>query len=51
MDDEEKTNTRKISCHGGESGHPLIYLDITDDKVVCPYCGKIFIYDPSKKDK
>lgn len=27
-------------------GHPRIYLHIqTDNRIDCPYCGRVFIYD------
>lgn len=40
------TNKNRISCDGGELyGHPLIYLYLhSNEKVVCPYCSKVFIY-------
>ena len=45
---EQVTKTR-ISCDGGQGGHPLVWLQI-DPKtgtVECPYCDKLFIL---KKD-
>lgn len=51
MKNEEKTNQHKVSCDGGENGHPLIYLNISEEgKITCPYCGKIFVYDGSTED-
>ncbi len=51
MNDEEKTNQFKVRCSGDDNSHPLIYLDIADnDKITCPYCGKIFIYAEQKDD-
>ena len=47
MNCEEKvnSNSRKVECDGGEHGHPLIYLEIsTDNEIICPYCGKLFVY-------
>ncbi len=42
----EIVSSRHISCDGGELGHPKVYLDIGNtNRVVCPYCGKEFIYD------
>ena len=49
--EEERTNDRKVSCNGGENGHPLIYLEIDNEKITCPYCRKVFIYDNSTEDK
>lgn len=36
---------REVSCDGGKGplGHPKVYLYIgKDDRVVCPYCSKVF---------
>lgn len=47
----EIVNNKEVKCAGDESspalGHPLIYLHIAQDsdKIVCPYCSKIFIYE------
>ena len=52
MNNEEKINQRKVACDGGVNGHPLIYLEISDDdKITCPYCGKVFIYGISQENK
>ncbi len=30
-------------------GHPRIYLHVqNDDRIDCPYCGKVFVYDNSQ---
>ena len=39
-------NTETISCDGGQDslGHPAVYYSFNNSsKVVCGYCGKIFI--------
>lgn len=38
-------DAKKISCDGSDnvSGHPKVFLEIKEDKIDCPYCGKIFI--------
>lgn len=38
------TANHKVSCSGGdvENGHPLVYLEIKNKEVQCPYCSKIF---------
>lgn len=38
------TNNHKVSCKGGENfaEHPLIYLEIKEEQVTCPYCSRIF---------
>ncbi len=38
--------TQTISCDGGEDGlgHPAVYYTFNNEnKIVCGYCGKIFI--------
>lgn len=34
----------KIKCGNTDDnfGHPLVYLEIKKEQVVCPYCSKIF---------
>lgn len=45
-------NSRKVSCDGGsDSGHPLVYLEIKEDSVVCPYCSKTFTVKKAKVAK
>lgn len=40
------SDTRKVRCSGSEEnlGHPLVYLTIKQEKIICPYCSKEFIY-------
>ncbi len=43
---------KEVMCDGAASNetpsHPRIYLHIqNDERVECPYCGKMFIYDNS----
>ena len=43
---EVDPNTETISCDGGEDGlgHPAVYYTFNNEnKIVCGYCGKIFI--------
>ena len=43
----EYVSSKKVSCHGSGdfSRHPEIYLNFkNEDKILCPYCGKIFKY-------
>ena len=43
-------DTETISCDGGEDGlgHPAVYYTFNNEnKIICGYCGKIFI----KKEK
>ena len=31
----------RVSCDGGELGHPKVYLIVNpDQEVLCPYCSK-----------
>ena len=36
---------RHIKCEGqgNDLGHPLVYLEIKDKQIICPYCSKNFI--------
>ncbi len=39
-------DTETISCDGGEDGlgHPTVYYTFNNEnRIVCGYCGKIFI--------
>lgn len=51
----EIVKQKEVKCAGDDEntalGHPLIYLHISKDhnQIVCPYCSKIFIYEPDKK--
>ena len=39
----------RVSCDGGELGHPKIFLSlIPNQEVLCPYCSKKFINKKSK---
>jgi uncharacterized Zn-finger protein len=60
MPDDTKTNveqkinvkTRAVSCDGGEGvyGHPKVYLKITGEKIMCPYCSRLFVLEPGTLD-
>lgn len=41
-------DVRTVSCDGGGGplGHPRIYMTITQDRVMCPYCSRIFVLNP-----
>lgn len=49
MTEEVYTKSRKVICSGGNylEGHPKVYLEIArdSDRIVCPYCSKIFILE------
>jgi len=38
------TSSHKVKCEGPKEGfgHPLVYLEITQEFVVCPYCSTLF---------
>ena len=40
------SDTKRVKCSGTEDGlgHPLVYLTIKLDKIICPYCSKEFVY-------
>jgi uncharacterized Zn-finger protein len=50
IDDQEieYVNTRTVQCEGNAAkiGHPLVYLEIKENEITCPYCSKHFIYQP-----
>lgn len=35
----------RVGCDGGGGalGHPLVYLDMHDGRVQCPYCSRLFL--------
>ena len=44
-------NVETICCDGGEDslGHPAVYYSFDkSNKIVCSYCGKIYIKDKQK---
>jgi len=47
--EEVITDKKRVACDGPSfSGHPRIYLDMgKNDRVVCPYCSRTFVYDPA----
>jgi uncharacterized Zn-finger protein len=44
--------TRAVSCDGGDGayGHPKVYLKIATDKIMCPYCSRLFVLEPGATD-
>tara|TARA_B100000579_G_C22327979_1_gene619187 strand:- start:245 stop:418 length:174 start_codon:yes stop_codon:yes gene_type:complete len=46
-----EANVETICCDGGEDslGHPAVYYSFDkSNKIVCSYCGKIYIKDKQK---
>ena len=43
------TDNKKVKCSGSsqELGHPLVYLNIKKERIVCPYCSIEFVYKES----
>ena len=42
--DETLVDKDRISCDGGENGHPKIYLSVNSNEItVCPYCSHKFM--------
>ncbi len=42
--DESIVNTDRVSCDGGENGHPRVYLTVSASEVtICPYCSHKFL--------
>jgi uncharacterized Zn-finger protein len=44
-----QVTSREVACDGGGGalGHPKVYLHIDadkDNKVVCPYCSRTYLY-------
>ena len=46
MDDRDivYVDSHKVHCEGLKDaiGHPLVYLEIKNKQIECPYCCKIF---------
>lgn len=48
-----ENDAQKVKCDGGDtaSKHPLVYLKVNEGgQVTCPYCGKKFPKEISKKN-
>ena len=38
-----------VACDGGPGaalGHPRVFLHIEGDRVMCPYCSRLYILNP-----
>ena len=42
------TNDRTVACDGGDGplGHPRVFLHIEIEKVLCPYCSRLYVLNP-----
>ena len=42
--DESLVDKDRVSCDGGQNGHPKIYLSVdVNEIIVCPYCSHKFL--------
>jgi uncharacterized Zn-finger protein len=39
---------RTVACDGGVGplGHPRVFMTIVKDRVMCPYCSRIYVLRP-----
>ena len=43
-DDETLVYEERVSCDGGQYGHPKIFLSVNKSEItVCPYCSHKFL--------
>jgi uncharacterized Zn-finger protein len=42
------TNSRTVACDGGDGalGHPRVFLRIPEERVMCPYCSRLYVLNP-----
>jgi uncharacterized Zn-finger protein len=47
----EEVTRDKVSCDGGASGHPRVWLQIPSERswIECPYCDKRFVLKEGAK--
>lgn len=40
-----------VACDGGTValGHPRVYLRISDEQVMCPYCSRLYVLNPGAR--
>jgi uncharacterized Zn-finger protein len=38
-------DSRTVACDGGDDalGHPRVFLHIEGDRVMCPYCSRLYV--------
>jgi uncharacterized Zn-finger protein len=41
---------RTVACDGGDGslGHPRVFLYIEQERVMCPYCSRLYIRNPGE---
>ena len=46
-----RTSDKRVACDGGVHGHPQVWLNLgDDDRIVCPYCSRVFVLAGSRHD-
>lgn len=42
------TDRRTVACDGGAGsfGHPRVFMTVIRDRVMCPYCSRIYVLRP-----
>ena len=46
-----RTSEKRVACDGGLHGHPQVWLNLgEDDRIVCPYCSRVFVLAGSRHD-
>lgn len=42
------SSQRTVACDGGDGplGHPRVFMTIVGDRVMCPYCSRIYVLRP-----
>jgi uncharacterized Zn-finger protein len=45
-------DSRTVACDGGNSalGHPRVFLRISGEQVMCPYCSRLYVLNPGADD-
>ena len=41
-------DSRTAVCDGGDGalGHPRVFLRISEEQVLCPYCSRLYVLNP-----
>ncbi len=41
-------DSRTVPCDGGDGslGHPRVFLRIPGERVMCPYCSRLYVLNP-----
>lgn len=43
-----QVHDRTVACDGGDGalGHPRVFLYIESERVLCPYCSRLYVLAP-----